>query len=90
VGHLKENLPLLDLIRTKDPRLKQVRLFWKQRTSCTEDMAYHQMAPILSSALQACQLSKTKVSCRASCCCHLQPVCRCCDRAPLCSAQAGC
>jgi hypothetical protein len=48
----REGLPLLKLIRTKDPRMKQVRLFWKQRTSCTEEMPYHQMAPILSSALE--------------------------------------
>ncbi len=53
---------MLGLLRTKDPR----RLFWKQRTSCTEEMPYHQMAPILSSALKACQLSKSKVSCRAA------------------------
>ena len=73
----REGLPLLKLISTKDPRLKQIRLFWKQRTNCTADMAYHQMAPILSSALEACQLSKSKVSCRAACCSHLLPVCRC-------------
>ena len=69
---------MLGLLRTKDPRMKQMRLFWKQRTSCTEEMPYHQMAPILSSALEACQLSKSKVSCRAACCSHLLPVCRCC------------
>ncbi len=27
----REGLLLLDLIKTKDPRLKQIRLFWKQR-----------------------------------------------------------
>ena len=63
----REGLPLLELIRTKDPRLKQIRLFWKQCTNCTADMAYHQLAPILSNALEACQLSKTKVSCRTAC-----------------------
>jgi hypothetical protein len=60
-------LPLLHLIRTQDPCLKQIRLFWKQATTCTEDMAYQQMAPILSSALEACQLSKAKVRCRTAC-----------------------
>ena len=70
----REGLPVLQLISTKDPRLKQIRLFWKQATHCTADMAYHQMAPILSSALEACQLSKSKVSCRASCCGHLELV----------------
>ena len=60
----REGLPVLGLLRTKDPRMKQMRLFWKQRTSCTEEMPYHQMAPILSNALEACQLSKSKVSCR--------------------------
>jgi hypothetical protein len=69
----REGLPLLKLISTKDPRMKQIRLFWKQATHCTADMAYHQMAPILSSALEACQLSKTQVSCHAGS--HLQPVC---------------
>ncbi len=73
----REGLPVLDLLRTKDPRMKQMRLFWKRRTTCTEDMAYHQMAPILSSTLEACQLSKSKVSCRASCCSHLELVCSC-------------
>jgi hypothetical protein len=63
----REGLPVLQLISTKDPRLKQIRLFWKQATHCTADMAYHQMAPILSSALEACQLSKTKVSCARAC-----------------------
>ncbi len=57
----REGLPLLELIRTKDPRLKQIRLFWKERGSCTTDMAYHQMAPMLTSALDKCQLNKTKV-----------------------------
>jgi hypothetical protein len=71
----REGLPLLDLIKTKDPRLKQIRLFWKQRTNCTADMAYHQMAPILSNALEACQLSKTKVSC---CWSGWRRVARCC------------
>ena len=65
-----EGLPLLKLISSKDPRLKQIRLFWKQATHCTEDMAYHKMATILSSALEACQLSKTKVSCRTACWSH--------------------
>ncbi len=37
-----------------------------EATHCTAGMAYHQMAPILSSALEACQLSKTKVSCRTA------------------------
>jgi hypothetical protein len=77
----REGLPVLGLLRTKEPRMKQMRLFWKQRTSRTEEMPYHQMAPILSSALEACQLSKSKVSCHAACCSHLQPVCRCCGPA---------
>ncbi len=77
----REGLPVLGLLGTKDPRMKQMRLFWKQRTSCTEEMPYHQMAPILSSALEACQLSKSKVSCRAACCSHLLPVRKCCGPA---------
>jgi hypothetical protein len=66
----REGLPLLDLIRTKDARLKQIRLFWKERGSCTTDMAYHQMAPMLTSALDKCQLNKTKVR-RCCMCCPL-------------------
>ena len=57
----RERLPLLDLIRTKDPRLKQIRLVWKERGSCSTDMPYHQMAPMLTSALEQCQLNKSKV-----------------------------
>jgi hypothetical protein len=74
----REGLPLLKLISTKDPRLKQIRLFWKQATHCTADMAYHQMAPILNSALEACQLSKSKVSCRKACWSGCRRVPRCC------------
>jgi hypothetical protein len=51
----REGLPVLTLISTEDPRLKQIRLFWKQATHCTAVMAYHQMAPISSSALEAAQ-----------------------------------
>jgi hypothetical protein len=81
----REGLPLLDLIKTKDPRLKQIRLFCKQLTNCTADMAYHQMAPILSSALEACQLSKTKVGCCWSGCRRVPRCCGLCR--PLLHAQ---
>jgi hypothetical protein len=65
----REGLPVLDLIRTKDPRLKQIRLFWKERGSCSTDMPYHQMAPMLTSALEQCQLNKAKVT--ISCAAHV-------------------
>ncbi len=70
----REGLPVLGLLRKQDPRLKQIRLFWKERGSCTTDMAYHQMAPMLTNALDKCQLHKTKVGsmciCRACLCQH--------------------
>jgi hypothetical protein len=58
----RERLPVLQLISTKDPRLKQIRLFWKERGSCSTDMPYHQMPPMLTGALEQCQLNKTKVT----------------------------
>ena len=63
----REGLPLLELLRNKDPRLKQISLLWKELGSCTTDMAYHQMAPMLTSALDKCQLNKTKVRPRVDC-----------------------
>jgi hypothetical protein len=84
----KEGLPVLKLITSKDARLKAVRLFWKQATHCTADMAYHQMAPILSSALEACQLSKTKVSCCWSGWRHVPRSYPCAQTAAACTAPA--
>lgn len=47
--------------------MKQIRLFWRERGSCTVDMAYHQMAPIMSNTLEQCQLNKTKAGMAAAC-----------------------
>jgi hypothetical protein len=79
----REGLPVLQLIRTKDPRLKQIRLFWKERGSCSTDMPYHQMAPMLTSALEKCQLNKTKVGnlcCLCDGACMMQGVCATCTQ----------
>ena len=44
----REGLPVLKLISTKDPRLKQIRLFWKQATHCTADLAFRGPVAMLS------------------------------------------
>ncbi len=65
----REGLPVLDLIApTEGPRLKVIRLFGKERGSCSADMPYHQMTPMLTSALGKCELHKIKVG---SMCCTM-------------------